>query len=131
MDKMDAGRRLYTALQGGDVDTLTALLADDFVGDLTPNLPNGYGASPYRGREVMLNDGWGRVGAAFAMSPQVDELIVTEDYIIGRGRYVGETVETKVPVEARFAHFWRVEGDRIIGVVQVTDSAAWEHALNR
>jgi ketosteroid isomerase-like protein len=124
------GEALYTALRAGDADTLRALLSEDFVGDLTPGLPHGYGARPYRGREVMLTEGWGRVGQDFVMGPEPEEIIATEDYVIGRGYYVGTARSTGRAVRARFAHFWRVEGDRITSVVQVTDSATWEHALD-
>ncbi len=126
----EMGRALYGALLAGDQDTLRTLLADDFVGDLTPGLPNGYGERPYQGREVMLRDGWGRVGRDFDMGPHVDEIVVTGDYVIGRGHYVGTALSTGKPVRARFAHFWRVEGGVITSVVQVTDSAAWERALS-
>ena len=128
--KQQMGEALYEALLAGDQDTLRALLAEDFVGDLTPGLPNGYGERTYRGREVMLAEGWGRVGEDFAMGPNVEEIVVTDDYVIGRGYYVGTAIPTGKPVRARFAHFWRVEDDKITSVVQVTDSAAWEHALS-
>lgn len=78
----------------------------------------------------MLSDGWGRVGEDFEMGPQPEEIVATEDYIIGRGYYVGTAIRTGKPVRARFAHFWRVKGDKITGVQQVTDSATWEHALD-
>lgn len=130
MTKEEMGPALYNALLDGDQDTLRELLAADFVGDLTPGLPNGYGEQTYQGREVMLTDGWGRVGKDFAMGPNVDEILVTDDYIIGRGYYIGSAIPTGKPVRARFAHFWRVENDKITSVVQVTDSAAWEHALS-
>lgn len=128
--KQQMGEALYEALLAGDQARLRALLADDFVGDLTPGLPNGYGERTYQGREVMLTEGWGRVGEDFAMGPSVEEIVVTDDYVIGRGYYVGTAIPTGKPVRARFAHFWRVEDDKITSVVQVTDSAAWEHALS-
>lgn len=78
----------------------------------------------------MLTEGWGRVGKDFAMVPQVDDLLTTGEYIIGRGRYVGTALPTGRSVEARFAHFWRVSAGKVVGVVQVTDSATWEHALD-
>lgn len=94
MTKQEMGRTLYDALLGGDQETLRQLLAEDFVGDLTPELPNGYGQQTYQGREVMFTEGWGRVGKDFAVGPNVDEIIATDDYIIGRGDYVGTAVPT-------------------------------------
>jgi len=96
------GRALYAALAAGDQESLRQLLADDFVGDLTPGLPNHFGERPYEGREAMMRDGWGAVGQEFAMSPQVDEILLSADYIIGRGHHVGEATSTGKPVRARF-----------------------------
>ncbi len=69
------GHKLYTAVNSGDTDTLSSMLSEDFVGDLTPGLPNGFGASPYVGRDAMVSDGWGRVSQHLAMGPQADEIL--------------------------------------------------------
>lgn len=63
------------------------------------------------------------------MSPQVEQLFAAEDYIIGRGYYVVTATATGKAVRAAFAHFWRFDGDRIVSVHQVTDSALWHEAL--
>jgi hypothetical protein len=123
------GEALYAALGAGDAGTLRTLLAEDFVGDQTPGLPHEYGAQVYQGLAAMLTDGWGRVWQGFAMRPEPEEILVTDDYIEGRGNDVGTAVSTGKPVKARFAHFWRVEEDEIVSVVQVTDSATWQRAL--
>jgi ketosteroid isomerase-like protein len=34
-------------------------------------------------------------------------------------------------VTAAFAHFWRVDGDKITSVQQITDSALWQQALQQ
>ncbi len=117
------------AVTGAPLEARHGPSRQDFIGDLTPGLPHEYGAQVYRGLEAMLTEGWGRVGQDFAMRPEPEEILVTDDYIIGRGNYVGTAVSTGKPVKARFAHFWRVEGDKIVSVVQVTDSATWQRAL--
>jgi 2-(1,2-epoxy-1,2-dihydrophenyl)acetyl-CoA isomerase len=124
------GRRLYAALNEGDTATLTDILDEDFVGDLTPGLPEGFGSHLYEGRDAMMSEGWGRVGQFFTMGPQPEEIIATDGYIIGRGDYVGSAVATGTPVRARFAHFWTVVGGRVTRVQQVTDSAAWAAGLS-
>ncbi len=130
-DEQELGRALYDMLLAGDQDTLRRLLAEGFVDDLTPSLPNGYGQQIYQGREVMLTYGWGRVGKDFARGPEVDEILTTGDCSSGRSRLLRRDGHpTGKPVRARFAHFWRVQDGNITSVVQVTDSAAWEHAVS-
>lgn len=126
--RLAAGERLYQALGAGDAAVLRELLREDFQGHLTSGLPHGFGRT-YDGREAMLTDGWGALGAYFAVSPQVEELLEAGEYLVGRGVYVGTAKETGKPIAAGFAHFWRFEGDRIVSVHQVTDSALWHQAL--
>lgn len=123
-----AGRRLYAALASGDVDTLRDLLSDDFRGTLTAGLPLGFGRT-YEGRDAMMREGWGAIGAHLAMAPQVDRLWDGGDVLIGRGTYVGHAIETGRPVRAAFAHVWGFDGIRFTSVDQVTDSVAWAEAL--
>jgi len=127
--RLAVGKRLYQALGAGDVAVLRDVLADDFQGHLSAGLPHGFGQRTYDGREQMLSEGWGAVGGYFDMSPQVEELLVAEDYLIGRGNYVGTATSTGKTVKAAFAHFWRFDGDKIVSVRQVTDSALWQQAL--
>lgn len=127
--RLAAGERLYKALGEGDAAVLRELLDDRFQGHLTAGFPHGFGERTYDGREAMLTEGWGGVGQYFELSPKVEELLEVGDYLIGRGSYVGMAKATGKPVAAAFAHFWRFDGDRIISVHQVTDSALWARAL--
>jgi ketosteroid isomerase-like protein len=123
-----AGRTLYAALAAGDGGVLTDLLSDDFRGTLTAGLPHGFGRT-YEGRDAMMNEGWGAIGAHFALAPQVERLWDGGDVLIARGTYVGHAIETGRPVHAAFAHVWGFDGARFTSVEQVTDSAAWAEAL--
>lgn len=122
---------LYTALAGQDVRGLRGMLADEFVGDLTPGLPHGLGAETLRGRDSMIRDGWGRVFELFEIRPAVAEFVATPDRLVARGRYVGFARGTERPLDARFVHVWSIADGRFTGIVQATDSAAWHEALNR
>ena len=123
-----AGEALYAALGAGDGDTLGRLLAPDFQGTLTAGLPFGLGRT-YDGYEAMITEGWGAIGAHFALAPEVEHLWDGGNVLIGQGFYVGRTVNTDRPIRAAFAHFWTFDGTRFTGVTQVTDSAAWAEAV--
>lgn len=123
------GDRLYKFLRGESDEPPEALLAKDFTGHLTEGLPQQLGGD-YAGREDMMNRGWGRVGRAFDIHPEVETIYaVGENLLVARGHYVGTAIPTGRPVRAAFAHFWGIRDQRFVSVYQVTDSAAWEHAL--
>ncbi len=123
------GRRLYAFLQGKSDEAADALLTEDFTGHLTDGLPLDLGGD-YVSRDDMITRGWGRVVQTFEMHLELEALyVVGDNLLVGRGHYVGTATPTGKPVRAAFAHFWTVAGDRVSSVYQVTDSAAWEHAL--
>ena len=125
----ELGRRLYAFLRGESDQSPEDVFTDDFHGHLTDGLPLGLGGD-YDGRADMINRGWARVGESFAMHPEVEELYAVGDrLLVGRGHYVGSSVARGKPVRAAFAHFWGIRDGRFSSVYQVTDSAAWEHAL--
>lgn len=124
------GRRIYDFLQGEGHQPAEELLTDDFTGHLTVGLPLGLGGK-YSSREDMITRGWGRVVQNFDIHPELETLDVIDDsMLVGRGHYVGTALTTGKPVRAAFAHFWTVEENRVSSIYQVTDSAAWEHALD-
>lgn len=125
----DMGQRLYAALAQGDVEELLKLWSDDFRGDLTPGLPMGRGLEIIRGRDAMLAY-FGSVGEDFTVKPEADEIVSSAGHIIARGHYVGVAVATGKEMKARFMHMWSVEGGRITGVFQATDTVQWERALS-
>ncbi len=105
------------------------MLTEDLTGHLTDGLPLELGGD-YTSRDDMMTRGWGRVGKSFDMRPEPEELhAVSNELLVARGYYVGSSVEEGQPVRAAFAHFWGTRDGRFSSVHQVTDSAAWEHAL--
>lgn len=128
-DLKNLGERLYRALGAGDGEALTQILSPDFVGDLTPGLPLDLGRK-FEGRETMMRECWGTIGQHFAMHSEVEMLIVADGMIVAHGSYLGKALASGRPINARFAHFWRVKDGKVVSVHQTTDSAAWREALN-
>jgi 2-(1,2-epoxy-1,2-dihydrophenyl)acetyl-CoA isomerase len=116
--------RLYSFLRGESDEKPENILADNFTGHLTDNLPFQLGGD-YTSREDMIIRGWGRVGQYFNMKPELGEYFFTDDQLIVHGFYVGVAIKTGKPVRAAFAHFWTVKDQKFTRVYQVTDSAAW------
>lgn len=122
------GLALYGALSRGDAATLENLLSSDFHGSLCEGLPLGLGRD-YHGRDAMMQAAWGPIDALFALDVKVDRLFEASAFLIGIGRYEGRARSSGREIRAAFAHFWQFDGDRFVGLRQVTDTALWRDAL--
>lgn len=120
---------LYDALAAGDRDRITASLAADFVGRLTPGLPHGIGGE-HVGAEAMIRDGWFAIGAHWRVRAEPASYQLLEDGRVQvQGTYRGTGRASGVPFEAWFLHQWELHEGRIAGLTQLTDSAAFVAAL--
>jgi 2-(1,2-epoxy-1,2-dihydrophenyl)acetyl-CoA isomerase len=120
---------LYRALTAGDRDSLSRLLHPRFEGHTTEGLPLGLGGT-YPGPEEMRRQFWGRIGASFEARAEPGEFSPLEDgRLLVRGRYTGKATATGAPLDAEFIHLLSFADGRIIGLIQLTDSARWNQAL--
>jgi ketosteroid isomerase-like protein len=122
--------RVYTALADGDLATLTSMLAPDFRAELTPGLPCGWGAHPYESAHDMIRHGWGRVAAVFDVRADPDVVLLDGEGAAVLGTYRGRARAGGAPLEATFAHLWRVADGRFVSLRQVTDTVAWRRAAS-
>jgi 2-(1,2-epoxy-1,2-dihydrophenyl)acetyl-CoA isomerase len=121
MDISARARLLYDAFARSDAAALAAALHPDVVGDVTRGLPHELGGV-YRGPEAMMRM-WGRAGRKTPFRPVPDEITPLADgRLLAIGRYVGGGHE------AAFAHVITFEGDLVVRIVQITDSAIWHRA---
>ncbi len=127
-ENYELGDKLYRALAARDVETLTAMMHPDFIGDLTPGLPLGLGRK-FEGWDVMHQDYWGVIDEHFEMQARVRQLLASSSMIMAYGDYRGTAKATGKQIYARFAHVWPVHDGIIMGMHQTTDSAAWNEAL--
>jgi ketosteroid isomerase-like protein len=121
MDLVERARGLYDAFARNDLAALAAALHPDVVGEVTRGLPHDLGGV-HRGPEAMLRM-WGRAGRRTPFRPVPDEITPLADgRLLAVGRYVGGGHE------AAFAHVLTFEGDLVVHIVQITDSAIWHRA---
>ncbi|MDX8153345.1 enoyl-CoA hydratase-related protein [Patulibacter brassicae] len=119
-------RRLYAALAAGDEAALRELLAPGFEGRLSAGMPDALGGVR-RGPDAMIREGWWAIGRRFAVLAEPERWIVGDDghSLTVLGTYRGRAREDDRAVEAAFAHVFRREGDRLVALEQVTDTARW------
>src|SRR6201988_5188520 len=128
--KGSTAHRLYQALAAGDRQALSTLLHPDFVGHATDGLPLGMGGR-HDGPEAMQRDLWWTIGRHYKVEAQPEEFRVLDDgRLFVAGRYRGEGRASGRSLDAAFIHLIPFADDgRIASLDQLTDSAAWVHAL--
>jgi uncharacterized protein len=50
------------------------------------------------------------------------------DTVVVEGRYRGTMKATGTPIDAQFAHVWRLRGGKIVTFQQYTDTSQWAKA---
>lgn len=120
--------RLYEALAVGDAAAIRQLLADDFVGHLTPGLPFGIGGE-HAGADAMIRDGWFAIGRHWRVRAMPEVFAVDGDRVRVEGTYHGKGRVSGAQLVAPFVHEWRLRDDRLCSLTQETDAPAFRAAL--
>jgi 2-(1,2-epoxy-1,2-dihydrophenyl)acetyl-CoA isomerase len=128
--KVSKAQELYQALTAGDGDALSTLLHPDFVGDVTDGLPLEMGGR-HEGPEAMRRDVWWTIGRHYKVEVQPDEFRLLDDgRLFVAGHYRGQARTSGRRLDAAFIHLIAFATDGLItSLQQLTDSAAWVHAL--
>jgi 2-(1,2-epoxy-1,2-dihydrophenyl)acetyl-CoA isomerase len=117
---------VYAALAVGDAAAIDALLSADFVAEVSEGMPGGVGGRRV-GAVEMRERTWWAIGRAYRVRPEPQEWIAcTDGRLLVLGRYRGVHRASGAAVDAAFAHLWTGgEDGRIVGLVQITDTARW------
>ncbi|HET6867488.1 MAG TPA: nuclear transport factor 2 family protein [Solirubrobacteraceae bacterium] len=122
-------QRLYRAITDPDLAELLEVLDPNLHADFTVGLPQGWGGT-YTTAADLIERCWRPMFSRLAIHPVPQEYILCEsDQIVVLGRYQGQSRATGRTLDAAFAHVLQFEHDRIIRLVQITDSARWHEAL--
>lgn len=115
-------RSLYQAFAAGDVPAVLDLMTPDMVWSEADNFVYA-DRSPYRGHEAIVSGVFARLGGewdGFAAVPE--EFLDAGDTVAVLGRYRGTYKQTGRPLDAQFAHVWRVRGGKAHHFQQYTDT---------
>lgn len=119
----------YRALGDGNRSLLDEFLHPEFVGTTTRALPLGLGGV-YSSPDQMRKQFWGRLAKHYVARAEVRDIQELAD---GRfqvsGVYTGRGIKSESELDARFIHLLRFQGEQLIELEQLTDSAAWQEAL--
>lgn len=121
MTALDVVGSHYAASARGDLDGMLAVLAPD--ARWTEAAGSAY-AGTYTGPAAIRAGVFERIGADWSsFAAEVDELLDAGGTVVALGRYTGTHRATGRSATARFAHVWRVAGDRVVAFEQVADTA--------
>lgn len=115
-------RGVYEAFAAGDVPGVLGRMSPDMVWNEAENFPYADG-NPYRGPDAIVAGVFARLGGewdGFAALPE--EYLDAGDTVAVLGRYRGTFRATGKPLDAQFAHVWRVADGKAAAFQQYTDT---------
>lgn len=85
--------------------------------------------NPYAGPQAVAEGVFLRIVSAvdgFTLAPE--HYVDGGDTIVVEGRYRGTMKSTSTPVDAQFAHVWRLRDGKVVRFQQYTDTRQWASA---
>ncbi|HVE91429.1 MAG TPA: nuclear transport factor 2 family protein [Actinomycetota bacterium] len=120
---------LYDAFAKGDVPAVLGAFDPKIEWNEAEGFVYAEG-NPYIGPQSVAEGVFGRIISdvdGFAVIPK--QIIDAGDTVVVEGRYTGKVNATGAPVDAQFAHVWRLRGDKIVGFQQYTDTKQWTESF--
>ncbi len=112
---------VYRAFNAGDLDTALAALDPDVEWTTPASLPWSEGV--YRGRDGVARY-FGAFAAALADASVTSDTIEGDaDLVVARGFERAQVRATGRRFEARFTHVWHVQGDSVVAMEGIADTA--------
>ena len=128
-DQVSVVRQVYDGFARGDVPAVLATFDPHIDWREAEGFPYADG-NPYVGPDAVLQGVFGRIVSewdGFTVAPE--QFLTTSEGVVTLGRYTGTYKRTGRRVDAQFAHVWRVDGGKIRGFRQYTDTAQFRAAI--
>jgi ketosteroid isomerase-like protein len=128
VDRVALVRRSYAAFACGDLDAVTAEMADDIEWHQAQGLPHG---GLYRGLDEVRRNVFEPLDAdwwdAFEALPA--EVLDAGEEVVVLGRYRGVAKRTGRRLDVPFVHVWTIRDGKAVRFRQFLDTAGWNDAL--
>ncbi|QPL40770.1 nuclear transport factor 2 family protein [Erythrobacter sp. A30-3] len=120
---------LYAGFAAGDIEAVTALMADDIhwsEADGNKLADN----SPYIGPQAVVEGVFQRLAEDFeTFEVEIDTIIAEGDLVVTAGRYRATARENGVSIHPRIASFWTVKDGKIAAFQQHVDTLVLAKAV--
>ena len=120
---------LYEAFGRGDAATVLGAFDPDIVWHEAENIVYA-DRSPYIGPQQVAEGVFGRIMTqwdGFTVTPE--QYIAAGEHVVATGRYRGIYKATGVPVNAQFAHVWKLRDGRAVALQQYADTLQFARAV--
>lgn len=118
-------RSLYDAFGRGDVPTVLAAFDPNIVWVEAENSTYA-DHNPYRGPQGVAQGVFTRIGQDWNnFRLNIDQVVDGGDDVVVLGRYTASNKGTGQPLNAQFAHVWKVRNGKIVSFQQYTDTAQY------
>lgn len=128
-DHVTLVQQIYDALTRGDVPAVLGAFDTGIQWNEAEGFPYADG-NPYVGPDAILRGVFGRLVSEwenFSVHPQ--SILATPVGAVALGRYSGTYKENGRRVDAQFAHVWSIDGGKVSGFQQYTDTAQFTRAI--
>jgi ketosteroid isomerase-like protein len=122
-------KAIYAAFAAGDVPAVLGAMSPDIEWNEAENFPYADG-NPYRGPDAVLGGVFARIGGewdGFAVIPE--QFHDAGDTVIMTGRYTGTFTATGNAIDCQVAHFWTLDGGKVVRFQQLVDTLAVARAV--
>ena len=123
-------RSLYEAFGRGDAETVLGALHPEVEWNEAEGQPYASG-NPYVGPQRVGEEVFGRIMGDFddfQVNPQT--YVAEGDHVVAMGRYTATRKGSGEPLDAQFAHHWRVEDGQVVAFQQYVDTGQMRDILD-
>lgn len=122
-------RGMYDDFNRGDIPAVAAALAPDVEWMEAENFVYA-DRNPYLGPDAVVEGVFSRAGAEWTgMQLAVSDILESGDRVVTFGRITGRYNATGAPIDAQFAHVWRIEDGQVVSFQQYVDTLQFARAV--
>ncbi len=124
-------RGMYDSFGKGDLPAVAAAMAPDVEWNEAENFIYADG-NTYIGPGAVVDGVFSRVGADWTgFKLAVSEVIEAGDRVVAFGRFTGRHKATGAPLDAQFAHVWKLDDGKVVQFQQYTDTLQFASVTGR
>lgn len=122
-DNLSVIKQVYEDFAAGNIEGVTAVMAEDIVWNEAENFPYADG-NPYEGSDAIVQGVFARLGGEWEgwSLKDLEFHPVADDMVLVTGRYNAKYKENGKMLDSQMAHIWTLENGKAIGFQQYTDT---------